>query len=145
MYLIQTGPGSRVSSPVYGMSGLNKKELSHNERFYEEYEYERRVRKRRAKLITATEEAFAHIKRMSSDQMKGQCSHYFLILLSPVMTKPIKTISLLPQPIYQCRPVSQHLAGLHYIHCDCSPHITAQLKASFPSAAASNSVWEIIR
>ena len=46
--------------------------LSHNERFYEEYEYERRVRKRRAKLITATEEAFAHIKRMSSDQMKGE-------------------------------------------------------------------------
>ena len=64
-------PTSRVSSPIYGVS---KKELSHNERFYEEYEYERRVRKRRAKLITATEEAFAHIKRMSSDQMKGRPS-----------------------------------------------------------------------
>ena len=62
-------PASRVSSPIYGVS---KRELSHNERFYEEYEYERRVRKRRAKLITATEEAFAHIKRMSSDQMKGE-------------------------------------------------------------------------
>ena len=62
---------SRVSSPIYGVS---KRELSHNERFYEEYEYERRVRKRRAKLITATEEAFAHIKRMSSDQMKGRIS-----------------------------------------------------------------------
>merc|ERR1711953_94773 len=64
-------PTSRVSSPIYGVS---KRELSHNERFYEEYEYERRVRKRRAKLITATEEAFAHIKRMSSDQMKGPTS-----------------------------------------------------------------------
>ena len=64
-------PTSRVSSPIYGVS---KRELSHNERFYEEYEYERRVRKRRAKLITATEEAFAHIKRMSSDQMKGRPS-----------------------------------------------------------------------
>ena len=57
-----------MSSPIYGVS---KKELSHNERFYEEYEYERRLKKRRAKLITATEEAFAHIKRMSADQMKG--------------------------------------------------------------------------
>ena len=61
-------PASRVSSPIYGVS---RKELSHNERFYEEYEYERRVRKRRAKLISATEEAFAHIKRMSADQIKG--------------------------------------------------------------------------
>ena len=70
-YLVQM-PTSRVSSPIYGVS---KRELSHNERFYEEYEYERRVRKRRAKLITATEEAFAHIKRMSSDQMKGKMSN----------------------------------------------------------------------
>ena len=60
---------SRVSSPIYGVS---KRELSHNERFYEEADYERRVRKRRAKLVSATEEAFAHIKRMSADQMKGE-------------------------------------------------------------------------
>ena len=65
---------SRVSSPIYGVS---KKELSHNERFYEEAEYERRVRKRRAKLVTATEEAFAHIKRMSADQMKGDLCFLF--------------------------------------------------------------------
>lgn len=66
---------SRVSSPVYGLAGgLSKKELSHNERFYEEYEYERRLKKRRAKLITATEEAFAHIKRMPADHMKGPTS-----------------------------------------------------------------------
>jgi len=67
--------GSRVSSPIYGLAGgLSKKELSHNERFYEEYEYERRLKKRRAKLITATEEAFAHIKRMPGDHMKGPSS-----------------------------------------------------------------------
>ena len=62
-----------MSSPVYGISGgLSKKELSHNERFYEEYEYERRLKKRRAKLITATEEAFAHIKRQPTEHMKGK-------------------------------------------------------------------------
>ena len=63
-----------MSSPIYGVS---KRELSHNERFYEEADYERRVRKRRAKLVSATEEAFAHIKRMSADQMKGDLCFLF--------------------------------------------------------------------
>lgn len=36
-------------------------------RFYEEHEYERRVKKRRARLITAAEEAFTHIKRLHND------------------------------------------------------------------------------
>ena len=41
---------------------------SHNERFYEEYEYDRKLKKRRARLISAAEEAFTHIKRMQSNQ-----------------------------------------------------------------------------
>ena len=41
---------------------------SHNERFYEEYEYERKLKKRRARLVSAAEEAFTHIKRMQSNQ-----------------------------------------------------------------------------
>ena len=83
---------SRVSSPIYGVS---KRELSHNERFYEEADYERRVRKRRAKLVSATEEAFAHIKRMSADQMKGEHNtqsfspqHTFLCFLLPSKFSP---------------------------------------------------------
>ncbi|CAG2161140.1 unnamed protein product [Oppiella nova] len=40
----------------------------HNERFYEEHEYDRRVRKRRARLITATEDAFTHIRRMQDER-----------------------------------------------------------------------------
>ena len=73
-----------MSSPIYGVS---KKELSHNERFYEEYEYERRLKKRRAKLITATEEAFAHIKRMSSDQMKGNPYNYMTTVIKSYINK----------------------------------------------------------
>ena len=46
--------------------------MSHNERFYEEHEFERRVRKRKARLITAAEEAFTHIKRLQDEQ--GMCS-----------------------------------------------------------------------
>ena len=41
---------------------------SHNERFYEEYEYERKLKKRKARLVSAAEEAFTHIKRMQSTQ-----------------------------------------------------------------------------
>ncbi|XP_015609701.1 vang-like protein 1 [Cephus cinctus] len=44
-----------------------RRDSSHNERFYEEHDYDRRVRKRRARLITAAEEAFAHIKRLHSE------------------------------------------------------------------------------
>lgn len=44
-----------------------RRDSSHNERFYEEHEYERRVKKRRARLITAAEEAFTHVKRVHND------------------------------------------------------------------------------
>ncbi|XP_067013684.1 vang-like protein 1 isoform X2 [Anabrus simplex] len=45
-----------------------RRDSSHNERFYEEHDYERRVKKRRARLVTAAEEAFTHIKRLHGDQ-----------------------------------------------------------------------------
>lgn len=44
-----------------------RRDSSHNERFYEEHDYERRVKKRRARLLTAAEEAFTHIKRSHHD------------------------------------------------------------------------------
>ncbi|ODN01316.1 Vang-like protein 2 [Orchesella cincta] len=50
---------------------MSRRGSSHNERFYEEHEYERRVRKRRARLVAATEEAFTHIKRLQDEQGKG--------------------------------------------------------------------------
>lgn len=40
---------------------------SHNDRFYEEHEYERRVRKRKSRLISAAEDAFTHIKRLQDE------------------------------------------------------------------------------
>jgi len=40
---------------------------SHNERYYDDVEYERKVRKRRARLISAAEESFTHIKRMRQE------------------------------------------------------------------------------
>jgi vang-like len=52
-------------------AAARRRDTSHNDRFYEEEEYARRVRKRRARLITAAEEAFSHIKRMAGEQ--GKC------------------------------------------------------------------------
>lgn len=49
-------------------AAARRRDASHNDRFYEEQEYDRRVRKRRARLIVAAEEAFTHIKRMQDDQ-----------------------------------------------------------------------------
>jgi len=106
-------PASRVSSPIYGVS---RKELSHNERFYEEYEYERRVRKRRAKLISATEEAFAHIKRMSADQMKGPTSpldsYEAAQSIFPSIARPLQKYLRITrqQPRHTMDTIIQHLA-----------------------------------
>lgn len=44
-----------------------RRDSSHNERFYEEHEYDRRVKKRRARLITAAEESFTHIRRIHNE------------------------------------------------------------------------------
>lgn len=45
-----------------------KRETGHNDRFYDEQDYERKVRKRRARLMVAAEEAFTHIRRMHDEQ-----------------------------------------------------------------------------
>lgn len=47
-----------------------RRETGHNERFHDEIEYEKKVRKRKARLIAATEEAFTHIKRLQLENSK---------------------------------------------------------------------------
>ncbi|PIK39322.1 putative vang-like protein 2-like isoform X2 [Apostichopus japonicus] len=42
--------------------------VGRNDRFYEEQEYDRRVKKRKARLEIATEDAFTHIKRLHEDR-----------------------------------------------------------------------------
>ena len=67
---------------------------SHNERFYEEYEYERKLKKRKARLISAAEEAFTHIKRMQTNQpsmykigyLKKQFHENFIIIFFVKLT-----------------------------------------------------------
>ncbi|XP_003458902.1 vang-like protein 2 [Oreochromis niloticus] len=44
-------------------AAARRRDNSHNEYYYEEAEVERKVRKRKARLVVAVEEAFTHIKR----------------------------------------------------------------------------------
>uniref|UniRef100_A0A8C8DSR1 Vang-like protein n=1 Tax=Oryzias sinensis TaxID=183150 RepID=A0A8C8DSR1_9TELE len=71
------GPGN---NPAAGLAhsqsramiaaAARRRDTSHNELYYEEAEHERRVRKRKARLVVAVEEAFTHIKRMQEEEQK---------------------------------------------------------------------------
>ena len=67
------GPGAQQGSDgsrAIFAAAARRRDASHNDRFYEQSEYERRVQKRKARLITAAEEAFTHIKRLQEEQGK---------------------------------------------------------------------------
>ena len=53
------------------MVSVASKGRSRTDRFYEDFEHERKVKKRRARLIAATEDAFTHIKRLTESQRKS--------------------------------------------------------------------------
>ena len=43
-------------------------------RFYEEYEYERRLKRRRARLVAAADDAFSQIKQLTEEREKSKYS-----------------------------------------------------------------------
>lgn len=60
-------PGNGNQSRPMGTAASKRKDSAHNELYYEEADYERRVRKRRARLVVAVEEAFTHVRRMKKE------------------------------------------------------------------------------
>ncbi|GFS64194.1 vang-like protein 1 [Trichonephila inaurata madagascariensis] len=70
MYDVDNVPNSPMNCSNRSAVGsdIHRRDSSHNERFYEEHEYERRVRKRKARLVSAAEESFTHIKRLQDEQ-----------------------------------------------------------------------------
>jgi len=97
----------------------------HNERFYEEGEYERKVRKRRARLITATEDSFTHIRRMRGDGQvvrKQALSPYEAAqAVFPSLSRPLQKYLRITrqQPRHTIQSILDHLAtSLNY---DMSP------------------------
>ncbi|MBN3298275.1 VANG1 protein, partial [Amia calva] len=66
------GPGNNATSQSRAMiaAAARRRDSSHNELYYEEADHDRRVRKRKARLVVAVEEAFTHIKRMQEEDQK---------------------------------------------------------------------------
>ncbi|XP_018569439.1 vang-like protein 2 [Anoplophora glabripennis] len=92
-----------------------RRDSSHNERFYEEHEYERRVKKRRARLITAAEEAFTHIKRLHNDQVSAipMDPHEAAQAIFPSMARALQKYLRITrqQPRHSVETILSHLAN----------------------------------
>jgi len=87
---------------------------SHNERFYEEHEYERRLKKRKARLITAAEEAFTHIRRLEAEQGPAvpMDPYEAAQAIFPSMARPLQKYLRITrqQPRHTVESILQHLA-----------------------------------
>ena len=68
---------------------------SHNERFYEEYEYEKKLKKRKARLVTAAEDAFTHIRRMQEHQLGKHFNKIIEIQISILLIYQFSNILLI--------------------------------------------------
>jgi len=64
-----TGGGGGSTVGVITQTGSTRGTTrGHNDRFYDELDYERKLRKRRARLTVAAEEAFNHVTRLHNDK-----------------------------------------------------------------------------
>ncbi|KAL7019860.1 hypothetical protein ACKWTF_011276 [Chironomus riparius] len=99
-----------------------RRDSSHNERFYEEHEYERRVKKRRARLITAAEEAFTHIKRVHDQSTSNTLDpHEAAASIFPSLARALQKYLRVTrqQPRFSVESILKHLS--HCLKNDLSP------------------------
>lgn len=90
-----------------------RRDSSHNERFYDEHEYERRVKKRRARLVTAAEEAFTHIKRVQNEPTNNILDpHEAAQAVFPSMARALQKYLRVTrqQPRHTVESILKHLA-----------------------------------
>ncbi|XP_054858098.1 vang-like protein 1 [Eublepharis macularius] len=66
------GPDNSTAGQSRAMiaAAAHRRDSSHNELYYEEADHEHRVRKRRARLVVAVEEAFTHIKHLQAEEQQ---------------------------------------------------------------------------
>jgi len=89
---------------------------SHNERFYEEYEYEKKLKKRKARLVTAAEDAFTHIRRMQEHQLVNDKtpmeSYEAAQAIFPTISRPLQKYLRVTrqQPRHSVESILQHLS-----------------------------------
>uniref|UniRef100_H3CPQ8 VANGL planar cell polarity protein 2 n=1 Tax=Tetraodon nigroviridis TaxID=99883 RepID=H3CPQ8_TETNG len=73
---VENGTSNTTGQSRTAISAASRRrDNSHNEFYYEEAEMERRVRKRRARLVVAVEEAFTHIKRHGAEEATSSSKH----------------------------------------------------------------------
>ncbi|XP_043236604.1 vang-like protein 2-B [Amphibalanus amphitrite] len=106
--------GSTIQTPARVLPASRRKDGSHNERFHEEYEYERRVKKRRSRLVTAAEEAFTHIKRLQDEHGPAMPMdpHEAAQAIFPTMARPLQKYLRVTrqQPRHTMEAILAHLA-----------------------------------
>lgn len=64
-----TSLSQQASKAFIAAAAAGRRKEGRNDRFYEEQELDRRIRKRKARLVAAAEEAFGHIARLNSFEM----------------------------------------------------------------------------
>jgi len=63
------GAGGSMAGVVAARAGSTRSGTrGHNDRFYDELDHERKLRKRKARLSVAAEEAFNHVTRLHNDK-----------------------------------------------------------------------------
>lgn len=124
-----TGARNRKGVKVYDIDGnandgnstvvsqtSKKGGYGHNDRFYEEFEYDRKLKKRKARLVSAAEEAFTHIKRMQSTQQSKEKtpmeSYEAAQAIFPTLSRPLQKYLRITrqQPRHSVESILQHLS-----------------------------------
>uniref|UniRef100_A0A672INZ3 Vang-like protein n=1 Tax=Salarias fasciatus TaxID=181472 RepID=A0A672INZ3_SALFA len=77
VYSLDENPTNNSTGQSRAMiaAAARRRDNSHNEFYYEEAEMDRRVRKRKARLVVAVEEAFTHIKRLHEEEAASSPKH----------------------------------------------------------------------
>merc|ERR1712079_797234 len=126
-------PGSRGKKgyKVYDVDGVgsgaindgnstvvsNVSKRGHNDRYHDVEEYEHKVRKRRARLVSAAEESFTHIRRMREEVLTGsrkqalspyQAAQAVIPSLSRSLQKYLRATR--QQPRHTMESILQHLS-----------------------------------
>ncbi|OQR73645.1 vang protein 1-like [Tropilaelaps mercedesae] len=114
--------GSSQMSHVSGQNGGRRT----TDRLFAEHEYEKRVKKRRARLVTAVEDAFTHIKRVKENQ-ENSGTHFLMDpqeaaqAVFPSMARALQKFLRITrqQPRHTMQGILEHLATC--LHYDLSP------------------------
>jgi len=111
------GPGTNNDGNSTVVS-VASKGRTHGDRLFEELEFERKVKKRKTRLIAATEDAFTHIKRMREDQQPGHESkppmeaHEAAQAIFPTLSRSLQKYlrATRQQPRHTMESILQHLS-----------------------------------